>query len=233
MKMINLSNIFNGVGENDKDLAIETIIKNSSPKSDFFLMLILSVSMATFGILLNSIVILVASMLIAPLIFPVISLALGFVTTDQKLIGISSYTIFKSLLYSVVVSAVISFLFSNRLGSEVFNSFGLTDNSASPLMYILVASIAGFAAAFAMIKPNLNDALPGVAIAVSLVPPLSAMGVSLSVFDWTVFSSSILLFIGNIIGIVFSSMIVFSLFKFSIKKEVSEKIIEKEEKTLG
>lgn len=224
--------IFNNVTESEKNDAVENIIQNATPRQDFFLMLVLSVSMAAFGILLNSMVILVGSMLIAPLLYPIISLSLGVIVADQKLIGRSFYTILKSVGYSLVASFIISFLFSNRINGPVLQSYAFDDSLPSPLMYIIVAAIAGFAAAFAVVKPHLNATLPGVAISVSLVPPLAAAGIALSVFDWTVFSSALLLFFGNVIGIVFSAMIVFSLLKFSVKRTVAREVIKEEEKII-
>jgi len=99
-------------------------------------------------------------------------------------------------------------------------------------MYAIVAAIAGFAAAFAMTKPHLNETLPGVAISVALVPPLASAGVALSVFEWGVFSNALMLFVVNVIGILFSAMIVFALLRFSVKKTVAVEIIKEEEKII-
>lgn len=227
-----LNGILNNVTESEKNDAVENIIQHATPRQDFFLLLVLSVSMAAFGILLNNVVILVGSMLIAPLLYPIISLSLGVIVADEKLIGRSFYTIFKSIGLSLAASFVISFLFSNRINGTVLKSYAFNENEPSPLMYLLVAAIAGFAAAFAVVKPRLNETLPGVAISVSLVPPLAAAGIALSLFDWAVFSSALLLFLGNIIGIVFSAMIVFSLLKFSVKKTITKEVIKEEDKVI-
>ena len=73
----------------------------------------------------------------------------------------------------------------------------------------VVAAIAGFAAAFAMTKSTLNEMLPGVAIAVALVPPLAVAGIGLAHFDWTIFANAFLLFLTNVIGIVLFAVVVF------------------------
>lgn len=83
-----------------------------------------------------------------------------------------------------------------------------------------------------MTKPHLNDTLPGVAIAVALVPPLAEAGVALSSFDWTVFSNAMLLLLVNFIGIVFSAMIVFALLRFSVKKTVTQEAVKEQEKVI-
>lgn len=220
--------LFKNLTEAEKNSAIEDIVQQSTPRQDFYLMLSLSISMAAFGVLLNNIVILVGSMLIAPLLFPVLSLSLGIIVADEKLIGRSVITLLRSLVFALVASFVIGFLFSTRNDTLLQAIAG----GPSSLMYAIVAAIAGFAAAFAMTKPHLNQTLPGVAISVSLVPPLATAGIALSTFNWTVFSSSLLLFLVNIIGIVFSSMIVFALLKFSVKKTVTKEVVQEEEKII-
>ncbi|MCR4311228.1 MAG: TIGR00341 family protein [Candidatus Taylorbacteria bacterium] len=226
-----LSGLFSTVTETEKNEAIEKVIQHATPRRDFFLMLILSVSMASFGILLNNIIVLVGSMLIAPILYPLLSLSLGIIVADEKLIGRSVYTIVKSVVFALTSGFVIGFLFSGRGDNAVAYLFGLTSTPPS-LMYALIAAIAGFAAAFAIIKPHLNETLPGVAISVALVPPLASAGVALSLFNWAVFSNALLLFLVNVIGIMFSSLIVFALFGFSVKKTVTKEVVKEEEKVI-
>ncbi|MCR4333716.1 MAG: TIGR00341 family protein [Patescibacteria group bacterium] len=222
--------LFHNVTEIEKNAAVEGIIQHATPRHDFFLMLVLSVSMASFGVLLNNSVILVGSMLIAPLLYPLLSLALGVIVTDERLVTNSTYTIVKSIVYALIAGFIIGFFFSSHDSTIVF-PFGVAGESLS-LLYALVAVVAGFAAAFAVTKPHLNETLPGVAISVALVPPLAAAGVALSIFDWTVFSNSMALFLVNIICVVFSAMVVFAMFRFSVKKTVAKEVIREEEKII-
>jgi uncharacterized hydrophobic protein (TIGR00271 family) len=223
--------LFNNIEESDKDQAIENIIQHSSPRPDFFLMLTLSISMAVFGILLNSSVILIGSMLIAPLLYPLLSLSLGVIVSDHKLIAISAWTILKSVGFCLLAGFVIGLLFA---GASNGGDLPLTAEivGSHSFMYSVVAVIAGLAAAFAIIKPHLNESLPGVAIAVALVPPLATAGVGLSLFDWSIFSNALLLFAVNVIGIMFSAMIVFAMFRFSIKQKITKEAVKEEEKEI-
>ena len=80
---------------------------------------------------------------------------------------------------------------------------------------------AGAAAAFANTRRSIANALPGVAISVALVPPLSVLGIGLSLgklgteiafslgVDSNIVRGSFLLFITNLAGIVFSGSLVF------------------------
>ncbi len=223
--------LFDNVKENDKNDAIERIIQHATPRHDFFLMLILAVSMAAFGVLLNSTVILIGSMLIAPLLYPLLSLALGIIVSDEKLILRSFYTLLKSAGFAIGASFLIGFFFSSH-NSQMLPALVSAGDSSS-LLYAMVAAIAGFAAAFAITKPYLNDTLPGVAISVALVPPLAVAGIALSFFDWAVFSSAMLLFSVNVLGIVFSAMVALSLFRFSVKKTVTKEAEKKEDRVIS
>lgn len=225
-----LEALFHNVTEAEKNSAIENIIQHASPRQDFFLMLTFAMSMAAFGILLGSTIILIGSMLIAPLLYPLLSLSLGVVASDQKLMGRASLTLAKSIGLALAAGFSIGFIFAGS-AVEAFPLY-VAVGGASSLMYAVVAAIAGFAAAFAMTKPHLNESLPGVAIAVALVPPLAFAGVALSSFDWPVFSNALLLFLVNVIGIMFSAMIVFSLLRFSVKKKVTAEVVKEEEKII-
>lgn len=223
--------LFRNVSEAEKNEAIEGIIQHATPRHDFFLMLVLSVSMASFGILLDSVVILVGSMLIAPLLFPLFSLALGVIVADEKLMGRSVVTIAKSIGLALLAGLIIGLLFSSGDLSLVMPLVRSVEGADS-LMYAIVAAISGFAGAFAMSKPHLNESLPGAAISVSLVPPLATAGVALSLLNWDAFSSALLLFTVNVIGVVFSAMIVFALLRFSVKKTVVQEVVKEEEKII-
>lgn len=225
--------LFENVTEKDKSDAVEKLITQSSPRRDFFLLVILSISMATFGIVLDSVVILIGSMLIAPVLYPVISLAMGIVMHDKVLVSKSFFTLSKSVIYAVVAATFISFLFlkfSDSGDPDVIKA--IVDTEQSLIMYAIVAAIAGVAASFAMVKPNLNATIPGIAVSVSLVPPLAAIGYGISKFNWTFITNFSLLFIINIAGIIFSSLVVFSFFDFRGKQKVAAKSIEKEERIL-
>jgi uncharacterized hydrophobic protein (TIGR00271 family) len=226
-----LEGLFRNVTEGEKKDAIEAIVQHASPRHDFFLMLVLSISMAVYGVLLESTVILIGSMLIAPLLYPLLSLALGIITSDAALMGRSFYTLVKSAGVALLAGFAIAFLFAGDGSGFVF-PLGIVAGGSQSLMYAVVAVIAGFAAAFAVTKPHLNETMPGVAISVALVPPLAAAGVGLSFLNWEVTSNALLLFLVNVIGIVFSAMVVFALFRFGVKKTVTQEAFKEDEKLL-
>ncbi len=225
------SSLFGSVTSEEKTKAIEELITHSSPNYGFFLMVALSVSMAAFGAVLDDSVILIGSMLIAPVLYPILSLALGLVLAENPLIIRSSYTIFKSFLYAIVAGFIIGTLFGIR-GDFVPEAIQIIAFEKPSLAYTVVAAISGIAASFAVVKPSLSETLPGVAISVSLVPPLAVVGIGFSLFDLGIIINSFLLFLVNVCGVVFSAMIVFSLFQLSRKRTVAEEVIKEEDKKI-
>ena len=73
----------------------------------------------------------------------------------------------------------------------------------SPRLIDLYAALAsGAAGAFAMSRDDVSDSLPGVAIAVSLVPPLCVVGIGLAEGQWASAGSAFLLFLTNFLSIL-------------------------------
>jgi len=213
---------FNNLKEADKSSAVRKLIDNSSPDQMFFLMVILSVMMATFGLLQGSAPVIIGSMLIAPVLYPVLSLAMGFVMSDSPVIGRSFRTLGRSVMYALIASVLVTIFFSvgEPINEEIIYF-------AEPsLISVAIAIIAGLAASFALIKPELDATLPGVAISVSLVPPLGVIGIGIAKASWVLISSSVLLFVINVLGIVFASMILFSSMNFYAKRKVAESEIK-------
>lgn len=219
---------FVNITEKDKSRAVEELIAESTPSKDFFIMTILSTLMASLGLLINSSSVIIGSMLIAPILSPVLSLALGFSMSDNKILSRSFFTIVKSVAYSIFAAAILTTFFSHefQLTSEIM---ARTEPS---LIYGTIAILAGFAATLAQIKPQLGQKLPGVAISVALIPPLAVTGIGIAQFNWFIISQSLGLFLINILGILFASMITFSLMNMYIKRKVALEAIKKEDEQI-
>lgn len=224
-----LITLFNNLTSKEKEESIKQLIDSSSPRQDFFFMVGLSILMATFGLLLNNMAVIIGSMLIAPMLYPLLSLALGIVISDLKLIWRSLVTIGKSTAIGVVLAALVTLLFADQdfvLNTEIIERTNVS------LGYTAVAVIAGLAASYAFIKPQLNERLVGVAISVALIPPLAVMGIGLARFDGVIVRESLLLFLINVIGITLASMIVFSMMNLYVKKEVVKEAVNEDEKEI-
>lgn len=219
--------LFNNLTEKDKINAVERLITQSTPNQDYFLMIVLSILTAVFGILMGSIPVIIGSMLIAPLLSPILSLSLGVVISDSNLIDRSFVTIIKSVIIGAGTATIAALLFGGGSIPEE-----LITSSEPSLLYAAVAIIAGFAASFALVKPKLNEMLPGVAIAVALIPPIALIGIGLADWSWATISGSFLVLITNIVGIVFAGMVTLSLMNFYTKKKAAEVVVKKEDEKL-
>jgi uncharacterized hydrophobic protein (TIGR00271 family) len=221
--------LFNNLTSKDKNDAVERLISAGSPRQDYFLMIVLSVLTATFGLHLNNPAIIIGSMLIAPMLYPLLSLSLGITMSDYKLISRSTFTLAKSMAFGIGSAIVATWLFSSQF--EVITPEILSRAEPS-LTIVMVAIIAGLAGSFALVKPQLNETLPGIAISVALIPPLAVIGIGIAQFNWSLVHGSLLLFIVNTIGVIFASMITFSLMNFYVKREKAQEVIKKEDKKI-
>lgn len=221
--------IFDNLTDKDKAQSVEKLISESSPRQSFFLMIGLSVLMATFGLLLDSAAIIIGSMLIAPLLYPLLSFGLGVVMYDFKLMGRSVYTIAKSTVIGVILAVFVALVFSFRGQIVTPEILGQTQFLLS---YVFVAIIAGLAGSFVFVKPQHNEHLPGVAISVALIPPIALIGIGIAWLDWSIVSTSLILYLVNVVGIVGASIVVFSRMKLAGHKKVAIKAVKKEDKIM-
>ncbi len=143
-------------------------------------------------------------MIIAPLMGPIIAIAYSIVSGNQRLLKRSSFTLFKGVLLTVIISILISRLVGIRtFGSEIIG------RTSPTLLDLGVALAAGGAGGFALTRRSIANALPGVAISVALVPPLSVVGIGIGMNSNSVAAGSGLLFLANLAGIIFSGSLVF------------------------
>lgn len=227
------SGLFSNTTQSEKSQAVRQLIEHSSPRASFFFMIVLAIAMATSAVLLNSEIVLIASMLVAPMLYPVLALAMGISTGNTPAMSRSILTLLKSIGLAVLISVIITLLFKP---ANFDVDTGILGHYFEPEMYFLsflVAVAAGLAGSYSLIKSELSETIPGVAIAGEFIGPLAVMGVSLSHLEFDIARSAGILFLMNTSGIVLSSLLVFSLFHFYNKQEVIEKAIEEDNRELA
>ena len=219
---------FQIVNENHKRSVVRKLIENSTPDFDFFYLSGLATLMAALGLLADSPAIVIGSMLIAPLLYPILGIALGLVMSDQKVLGRSLLTMTKSFGIGVVLAAIAALLFG---GEEILTS-EIIARTEPNLIYITVAIIAGLAVTYALAHPEWNATLPGIAISVALLPPLAVVGIGIAVLDVSVISGALVLLGINVVGIIFAAMISFSLMDLHEKRDIAESTIKREDERM-
>jgi len=155
---------------------IATEMKAASfPTISFFVLLAVASAIATFGLLANSAPAIIGAMIIAPLMTPIMGLSYGVVQASWQQAVRSAITIF----LGVVVVMGISF-FSARFIEIKVAGTEMLSRAFPSLLDLGVAMAAGAAGAFSMSRESIRNSLAGVAISVSLVPPLAVAGIGLA-----------------------------------------------------
>lgn len=218
----------------DKYRAVDELIEESRADADYYGLLILSSIIIAAGILLANSAVLIGGMLVTPLLNPILLVALGIAASKIEVLERSGILILKSALVIVVISFLAGLVFSTPDNEEFYRN-ALFDNSLrSAFLYFLVALSAGIAATFSWVRKGITNILPGVSIAVALVPPLSMVGIWLATFNLDLMRYFLFVFLFNLIGIIVGAMIVFSMLGFyktgfHIVKRIKEEVKQKEE----
>jgi len=219
---------FRAIDEQQKSLVVRKLMEYSTPDFDYFYLVALSVLMATFGLMLDSGAIVIGSMLIAPLMYPVLGVSLGLVMSNYSVLGRSITTLIKSLGGALILSTAGAFFFGEP---EMYMTAEVLTRTEPTILHLFVAIVAGAAVAYVLSRPEWSDTLPGVAISVALIPPLAAIGIGLAAFSATIIKGATIILLLNLAGIIGTAMVIFLLMNLSEakKQKVAESTIKREE----
>lgn len=188
----------------------------SHPSFDFFLLVVLSSVIATLGLLIDSPATIIGAMLVAPLMSPIIGMGLASIVGDGRLLGDATSALIRGAALAVLISFLITF--SNRflpfIALQELPAEVLARTHPGPID-LGIALAGGLAAAYALAQPNLSAALPGVAIATALMPPLCTVGIGLALKRLEIAGGATLLFLTNAVTIAFAASLVFFALGFS------------------
>ncbi len=173
---------------------------------NFSILLILATAIATFGLISNSTATIIGAMIIAPLMIPIISFAYALVVLNMRLLTYS----FARLVFGIILTIIIAFVTTELIGFRIPGS-EILSRAEPTLLDLGVAVAAGIAGGFAKVRRSVSDAIPGVAIAVALVPPLCVVGIGLAVSNFNLSAGAFILFLTNLVGIILTAALVFIL----------------------
>lgn len=206
----------------ERDTLCETIITSSSAQTGFYFLLTIATLIVTVGIIKNNLILIIGGMLVAPLLSPILSLSLSILILDLKVFWRSLFVFTLSLATSLLVSILIAMFSDFDLNNLEF----LKNIKEVSIFSLLVPIFAGAAASFTWAKKNLSGSLPGVAVTVTLLPPLAAMGLAISENNYDVLISSIGVYSLNVLGIISGSLLVFLIMGFYKSKKTIVKQVE-------
>ena len=179
--------------------------------SSFWVLIVLATVIATAGVIADSTATVIGAMIVAPLMTPILGTALSVVLADRRLILLN----LGMVLAGAASVVAIAFLLGLTTHTDL-----LADTNAqiaarvSPRLIDLVAALAtGAVGAFAMVRTDVSDTLPGVAIAISLVPPLAVVGLTLESGSPGQALGALLLFGTNVTAIIATGIVIFLSYK--------------------
>ncbi|NOQ63839.1 MAG: TIGR00341 family protein [Methyloprofundus sp.] len=176
----------------------------------YITLMILSTMLATVGLFQSSTAVLIGAMLLAPLMAPIVSLAMGLLRGNSELL--------KKSLLKIALGITLA-LFASALITQIFPYKMLTGEMSArinpSLLDLAVAIIAGISAAYSKSHKEIMQSLAGVAIAVALVPPLAVAGIGIGRGNLEFFLQAFLLFSTNLTGITLAATFTFRFLGYS------------------
>lgn len=172
----------------------------------FWLLLCLAAVIASAGVVADSTATVIGAMIVAPLMTPILGIALAATLTDRSnlrrsiLLVLGGATVVVLIGYAVGISTTIPMV--AEMNSQV-------SGRVSPRLIDLLAAMAtGAVGAVALCRSDVSDTVPGVAIAISLVPPLAVVGLTMESGAYGEAWGALLLFITNVTAILASGTVI-------------------------
>lgn len=214
-----LKHIFNlDEGKAEEEFTIEEVKKGIEFRGTNLWILICAIFIASIGLNVNSTAVIIGAMLISPLMGPIIGIGLGIGIFDLQLIRRALINLAIAVIISVLTSTIY-FLITplNDAQTEILA------RTTPTLWDVLIALFGGFAGIIAGSRREKSNAIPGVAIATALMPPLCTAGYGLATAQWNFFFGAFYLFSINSVFIAFSTVLIVRYLRYKPKQYVDEK----------
>jgi len=171
----------------------------------FVTLIILSTLIASFGLLANSAAVVIGAMLVAPLMTPILGVAVAIVLGAPRKILTSMAFVATGMILAISSAYATSWLASGTVTGDELTS-ELVARTEPSLLDLGVAVAAGLAAGYVLFHQRASSSLPGAAIAVALVPPLATVGIGLHLGAGEEASGAMLLFVTNLFAIILAAI---------------------------
>ncbi len=180
----------------------------------FAALIALSSSIAAFGLLANSGAVVIGAMLVAPLMTPIMGAAAATVRAQNRRLLLAMVIIAGGTVLAIAVGWFVSLLAAGRVIDVRALPEEIRSRTFPGLLDLGIAITAGAAAGFIQPRRSTISALPGVGIAVALVPPLATVGITAHLGLAGEARNAFLLYLTNLAAIIFSAGIVLLLSGF-------------------
>ena len=169
-------------------------------------LIVLSAAIAGFGLLADSAGVVIGAMLVAPLMTPIQALGAALVQGSARRMLSSALVILGGFAGAVITGYLVSMVGASGIVVEALPQEILSRTSPG-LLDLGIAVAAGAAGGYVIARPAVSSALPGVGIAVALVPPLATVGICLELGQGSLARGAALLFATNLAAIVLAGAV--------------------------
>lgn len=178
--------------------------------SRFWVLLTLAAIIAAAGVVGDSTATVIGAMIVAPLMTPILGTMLSIVLADHANLIRSLTLVVGGALLAIAIGFLVGVLALNDVVAETNSQVA---GRVNPRLIDLLAALAtGVVGSVALVRSDISDTLPGVAIAISLVPPLSVVGLTMESGAYDQSLGALLLFLTNVTAILASGIIVMALY---------------------
>lgn len=186
--------------------------------SRFWMLLVLSSIIATAGVVADSTAAVIGAMIVAPLLGPIQGTMLATVLGDKRNLTRSLLLVVTGALAAIIVGYIVGLV---TITDVVAATNSQVAGRVSPRLIDLLAALAtGVVGSVALVRRDIGDTLPGVAIAISLVPPLTVVGLTLESGAVDEALGALLLFVTNVVAIIATGIAVMSFYGVTKLSEV-------------
>ncbi len=192
----------------DRVAVLTHVDEAGAPGPRYVFMTLMSVGIATLGLLQNSAAVIIGAMLIAPLMGPIIELGMGLATFDFRTVRSALKTMAVGIAFALAMAMLIVWLSPLQQATPE-----ILARTQPTFFDLLVAVFSGLAGAYATITRK-GEAIVGVAIATALMPPLAVVAYGLVLANWSIAGGAALLLTTNLLAISLSVTVVARLYGF-------------------
>ena len=194
----------------DTDSAERSIRNNIEFKGPNAWILAVAIIIASVGLNVNSIPVIIGAMLISPLMGPIFGLGLGLGINDINLMKQAG----KNLFVMVSISLVVSLAYFLITPLSLSNPTELLARTRPTIFDVMIALFGGFAGIFEQCRKEKGTVFSGVAIATALMPPLCTAGYGLATGNLSCFLGALYLFCINCLFITLATYFLVKYFRF-------------------
>jgi uncharacterized hydrophobic protein (TIGR00271 family) len=173
----------------------------------FATLIVLSTTIAGFGLIADSAAVVIGAMLVAPLMTPILAVAGATVFGQVERLAVSASVLVAGTVGAVATGWLVGAIAPGAVTLDDLTGELLARTTPS-LLDLAVAVAAGLARGYVLTHPRAGSSLPGVAIAVALVPPLATVGITWQLGATSQARGSLLLYVTNMVAIILSAMVV-------------------------